>query len=236
VLIINYDEHGGYYDHVPPPAALAPDRVAPVVQGREPLYDGFRRYGFRVPCIVVSPYAKTDYVSHVVYDHTSVLAFVERKWNLPAMTLRDANANDLTDFLDLEAMAAGRPTFPELPALPASGDTPAAEACSSQPGVKLPPPRPAPLPVQARISACRVDRARNALLVPVQASRPVSACAVELWRGHQRVAHRHLESLGVAVREVPLRAGRHAPGPGHYEVVVRQGTAVLARRAVRVGG
>ena len=68
-----------------------------------------------------------------------MLAFVERKWNLPALTLRDANANDLTDMLDLDALADGSPTFPSLPTLPAAGNTPAALACSvTGPGV-IPP-------------------------------------------------------------------------------------------------
>jgi phospholipase C len=141
LLIINYDEHGGYYDHVPPPAALAPDLIPPIVQPGEDTYEGFSRYGFRVPSIVVSPYAKTSYVSHLVYDHTSILATVERKWNLPALTWRDANANDLTDFLDLEAMTAGTPTFPTLPSLPASGDTAATLACSSSGPGLIPPPQ-----------------------------------------------------------------------------------------------
>ncbi|HEU4362172.1 MAG TPA: alkaline phosphatase family protein [Mycobacterium sp.] len=141
LLFINYDEHGGYADHVPPPVALAPDTFGPVVQRGESQYDGFTRYGFRVPAIVVSPYAKKNYVSSLVYDHTSVLAFIERKWNLPALTLRDANANDLTDFLDLDAMKAGRPTFDPatIAGLPASGESPATLACQSQPPVPLPP-------------------------------------------------------------------------------------------------
>ena len=49
LLILTYDEHGGYYDHVPPPAALAPDAIPPMVQPGESTYDGFHRYGFRVP-------------------------------------------------------------------------------------------------------------------------------------------------------------------------------------------
>jgi phospholipase C len=65
---------------VPPPAALAPDAIPPAVNPGESRYDGFARYGFRVPSVVVSPYAKRDHVSHVVYDHTSILAFLERKW------------------------------------------------------------------------------------------------------------------------------------------------------------
>jgi phospholipase C len=139
VLIITYDEHGGYYDHVPPPPALAPDNIGPDVQPGESKYEGFRRYGVRVPGLIVSPYAQTGYVSHTVFDHTSVLAFLERKWNLPAMTMRDANANDLTDLLDLTALAAGTPTFPELPALAAPGDTPAALACSTSGPGTVPP-------------------------------------------------------------------------------------------------
>ena len=140
VLIITYDEHGGYYDHVPPPPALAPDAIAPVVQPGESEYEGFARYGIRVPGLIVSPYAKTGYVSHTVFDHTSMLAFVERKWNLPAMTLRDANANDLTDLIDLTALAAGTPTFPELPPLAAPGNTPEALACSTKGPGTIPPP------------------------------------------------------------------------------------------------
>ena len=140
LLILVYDEHGGYYDHVPPPAAIAPDDIAPLVQIGYSTYDGFARYGFRVPSVIVSPYSKPGYVSSVVHDHTSVLATVERKWNLPALTYRDANANDVTDFLDLDALAAGRPTFPALPTLAAPGDTSAALACSTTgPGV-IPPP------------------------------------------------------------------------------------------------
>jgi phospholipase C len=141
LLILVYDEHGGYYDHVPPPAAIAPDAIGPLVQPGDSVYDGFARYGFRVPSVIVSPYAKPGgYVTHVLHDHASVLATVERKWNLPALTYRDANANDVTDFLDLAALQAGHPTFPKLPPLAAPGDTAAALACSTTgPGV-IPPP------------------------------------------------------------------------------------------------
>jgi phospholipase C len=140
LFILTYDEHGGYYDHVPPPVALAPDPLPPIVATGESTYEGFERYGFRVPSLVVSPYAKRNYVSHVVYDHASVLALVERKWNLPALTFRDANANDLTDLLELGALAERSPTFPTLPKLAAPGNTPARLACSvSGPGV-IPPP------------------------------------------------------------------------------------------------
>ena len=75
-----------------------------------------------------------------LHDYTSVLALLERKWNLPALTYRDANANDLTDFLDLGARAARRPTFATLPPLAAPGDTAAALACSTSGPGTIPPP------------------------------------------------------------------------------------------------
>jgi phospholipase C len=140
LLILTYDEHGGYYDHVPPPPAIPPDTTPPLVQPGESAYDGFARYGFRVPSVIVSPYARRGSVTHVLHDHTSVLATVERKWNLPALTFRDANANDVTDFLDLDALRARRPAFPALPPLAAPGDTTAALACSKSGPGTIPPP------------------------------------------------------------------------------------------------
>jgi len=72
--------------------------------------------GLRVPAVVVSPWARRGHVSSVVHDHTSLLAFVERKWNLPAMTYRDANAAPMLDFLDFSTPAFLTP--PTLSAAP----------------------------------------------------------------------------------------------------------------------
>jgi phospholipase C len=101
LLIYIYDEHGGYYDHVAPPVAVAPDTIAPKLQPGDPpgAYD---MYGPRVPAVVVSPYAKPGAVTSVEHDHTSVLATIEAKWNLPALTNRDANAETVMDFLSLD--------------------------------------------------------------------------------------------------------------------------------------
>ncbi|MDA8342986.1 MAG: hypothetical protein M0007_12280, partial [Actinomycetota bacterium] len=68
LLLWTYDEHGGYYDHVPPPPALAPDAIPPVVALGEQTYDGFHRTGFRVPTVVVSPYAVPNGATHVLHD------------------------------------------------------------------------------------------------------------------------------------------------------------------------
>jgi phospholipase C len=114
LLIWCYDEGGGYYDHVPPPRAIRPDSIPPNIHVPPDQPGSYDRYGFRVPAVIVSPYARRDYVSHVVHDHTSILKLIETKWNLPAMTLRDANASNLLDSVDL----SGPPSFAEPPRLP----------------------------------------------------------------------------------------------------------------------
>jgi phospholipase C len=140
VLIWLYDEHGGYYDHVPPPEAVAPDDVPGVSRlltmpgwlkaAMRPMFGAeikelenavagprtYDRYGFRVPAVIVSPYARPGHVTSTVYDHTSVLKLIEQKWNLPALTRRDAAAASPLDALDLD----GEPAFLKPPDLPAS--------------------------------------------------------------------------------------------------------------------
>jgi phospholipase C len=93
-MFLTYDEHGGFYDHVAPPPAVAPDAIAPMLQpGDTP--GGFNQYGIRVPVVVISPYAKPHYVSHVVDDHTSILRFIETRYGLPSLTARDAAADPM---------------------------------------------------------------------------------------------------------------------------------------------
>ncbi len=114
VLVYTYDEHGGYYDHVPPPRAVRPDSIPPHVAPNDTYGDLYCYYGFRVPAVVVSPWARRNYVSHLVHDHTSILRLVETKWNLSALTHRDANATNLLDCLDLTAR---EPPFASPPSL-----------------------------------------------------------------------------------------------------------------------
>lgn len=118
-LFIMYDEHGGIYDHVPPPKACVPDAKTPTGKGGSVEEGAFDLYGVRVPFIVASPYSKPGFVSHGVYDHTSILRFIQAKHRLPALTARDANALVPTDFFDFQAPP--RLTPPELPDPPIDG-------------------------------------------------------------------------------------------------------------------
>jgi phospholipase C len=103
LLVWCYDEHGGYYDHVPPPAAVEPDDVPPRTDDPEDRYD---TYGFRVPAVIVSPYACPGTVIHDVFDHTSILRLIEDVWNLPSLTRRDAAATSIISALDLDSTPA----------------------------------------------------------------------------------------------------------------------------------
>ena len=89
-LFLVWDEWGGFYDHVEPPV------VERWTDGRP------SRYGHRVPCIVISPYARAGYVSHVFSSHVSLLRFAERVFDLEPLTERDANATDMLDCFDFD--------------------------------------------------------------------------------------------------------------------------------------
>ena len=100
LLVITYDEHGGCYDHVPPPDnAVAPDDSA----GEEGF--DFKRFGVRVPTVLVSPLIPAGTVYRAPgttpFDHTSILATVEHRYGLPSLTLRDAAAPDVSGVLTL---------------------------------------------------------------------------------------------------------------------------------------
>ncbi len=151
LLIWLYDEHGGYYDHVPPPPAIKPDDIPPDIQSPPDLPGGYDRYGFRVPAVIVSPYARRNHVSHVVHDHTSVLKLIETKWNLPALTFRDANADNLLDSIDFDHQA-----FREPPKLPAPGLTAHPSQCTpGEPGPIPPPGAVVPAPTTTTTTARR---------------------------------------------------------------------------------
>jgi phospholipase C len=118
-MILTYDEHGAFYDHVVPPKAVKPDDMEPVFPNTGDVRAAFDRLGFRVPLVVVSPWVKKHFVSHEVTDHTSILKLIERRFNLPPLTKRDGAANDFSAMFDFNQMSWEQP--PELPEQPTDG-------------------------------------------------------------------------------------------------------------------
>jgi len=106
-FILTYDEDGGLYDHVSPQPTVSPDGIKPkdlspgdiCTQSTGPTCD-FVYTGYRVPLVVVSPYTQKNYVSHNVADTTAILKFIETRFNVSALTKRDAAQPDMTEFFD----------------------------------------------------------------------------------------------------------------------------------------
>jgi phospholipase C len=131
LLVWTYDEHGGYYDHVAPMGAVEPDNIPPNISSTDQP-GAFNVTGVRIPTVVVSPYSRPHAVSNVPHDHTSIIATIAAKWNLPALTYRDAQAATLVDYLNLSGPPAfATPPTLAAPALPAG--LPGGSVCVSGP-------------------------------------------------------------------------------------------------------
>ena len=109
LLVVTYDEHGGCYDHVPPPT----DAVPPDATAGEFGFD-FKRFGPRVPTLLISPLIAAGTVFRVPagampFDHTSILKTIEQRWGLPALTARDAAAPDVGGVLTLTTARTDNP-------------------------------------------------------------------------------------------------------------------------------
>ena len=89
-----------------------PDGIKPRDLGPNDFPGDFTRSGFRVPLLVISPFAKKGYVSHTPTDYTAMLKFIETRWKLPPLTKRDAAQIDMTEFFDWSAPNANPPTGP----------------------------------------------------------------------------------------------------------------------------
>jgi phospholipase C len=122
LLIVTYDEHGGCYDHVPPPATATPPDDTVGEYGFD-----FTRFGPRVPTVLVSPLIEAGTVfrapsSATPLDHTSILATVEHRWSLPPLTRRDAAAPDVGAALTLDSPRTDDPlagvSAPQAPQTP----------------------------------------------------------------------------------------------------------------------
>jgi phospholipase C len=103
LLVINFDEWGGFFDHVPPPSM-------PDVDPR------FELCGFRVPTVVISPFARRGHVASGVYDHTSILKMIEWQWSLEPLSVRDAAARNLAEVLDFSSSNLAVPDY-DVPSL-----------------------------------------------------------------------------------------------------------------------
>ena len=126
LLIVTFDEHGGFYDHVPPPAAPPPGDVA--VDDYDHHGFEFDQLGVRVPALVISPLVARGVIDHTTYDHTSILATVERLFGMGALTQRDADAADVLHLLSLDGLRSDTPT-----ALPDPARNPTPLGCSDEP-------------------------------------------------------------------------------------------------------
>jgi phospholipase C len=137
LLIITWDEHGGFYDHAIPPAATAPGDTAPNSKYNQTGFT-FEQYGPRVPAIIISPLIPRNLIDHRLYDHSSIPATIEEIFGLGALTQRDAAANRLSVLATLATARLDAPARLPSPADSGAGlshalallQTPAAVALS----------------------------------------------------------------------------------------------------------
>ncbi|HWR35864.1 MAG TPA: alkaline phosphatase family protein [Clostridia bacterium] len=116
-FILTYDEGGGLYEHVAPFAVPAPDGTPPNLLSTDiGQWDMFTDSGFRTPVIVVSPWAKKNFVSHTPRTTASILKLIETRFNVPPLTARDAAADDMSEFFDFANPSwMTPPPMPEQP-------------------------------------------------------------------------------------------------------------------------
>jgi len=137
MLVITWDEHGGFYDHAAPPSAVPPGDSHPDSDHNQFGFT-FAQYGPRVPAVVISPWIPKNVVDHRVYDHTSILATAEAIFGLPGLTKRDESANALTSLLTLRAPRTDAPLDLPAPAISNLPDCPHVDfAAPFAPGVAL---------------------------------------------------------------------------------------------------
>lgn len=106
LLIITYDEHGGFYDHIAPPAAPPPGDNAGKKYNRHSFM--FNQYGVRVPAIIVSAYTPNS-ICTTLFDHSSVPATLEAMFKMPPLTGRDKVANNVTSLASLSTARTDTP-------------------------------------------------------------------------------------------------------------------------------
>lgn len=125
LLVITWDEHGGFYDHATPPDAVAPG-VSDLSSSHNRYGFTFEKYGLRVPAVVASPWIARNLIDHRLYDHASIPATLEALLGLSSLTKRDAAANNLKPLLALATPRKDAPTV--LPSVASPEAAPLATA------------------------------------------------------------------------------------------------------------
>ncbi|HTC61342.1 MAG TPA: alkaline phosphatase family protein [Candidatus Saccharimonadales bacterium] len=115
LLIITWDEHGGFFDHASPPAAVAPGDTA-VVANHNKYGFTFEQYGPRVPAVIISPWIPRNVVDHRLYDHSSIPATIEKIFGIDPLTERDRAANPVLPLLSLDVARDDTPITLPSPA------------------------------------------------------------------------------------------------------------------------
>ena len=115
-MLITWDEHGGFFDHAIPPAAVAPGDTAPQDKNNQYGFT-FQQYGPRVPAVVISPLVPKNVIDHRLYDHASIPATIEALFGIGPLTQRDAKANRLGALLSLTAPRPDTPATLPSPAI-----------------------------------------------------------------------------------------------------------------------
>ena len=116
LLLVTYDEHGGFYDHVMPPATVSPGDVIIDKTNNHHNFT-FTQLGVRVPAIIISPLIPRNMIDHTLYDHTSLLATIEELFGLKPLTKRDAKAQSLTHLISLSKSRVDAPVKLPEPAV-----------------------------------------------------------------------------------------------------------------------
>lgn len=191
LFIITYDEHGGLYDHVPPPAAVSPDNHFP---------DGFKfdRFGVRVPAVLVSPWIPAGSVirpaGETPFDHTSIIATLRQLFGIESLTNRDGAAPDVLHALSLSEPSNAGPTHLPLPALP---PTPRAIIDAAD----LPP------------NSMQIALAQFANMLPAGSAKAADTLALGEITA-KVVSREAVQSVGDALATAERGLGRFLRGPG----------------------
>jgi phospholipase C len=220
---LTWDEHGGFYDHLPPPPAVAPGDTAPGSDYNQYGFT-FQQYGPRVPAVVISPLIPRNLIDHRAYDHASIPATLEAIFGLSPLTQRDAISNSLMPLVTFSSPRADTPTTLPSPALsgitecdPVEFDIGVKAAPNGQPVLKeMPVTRPDDSFDEGNIPGFLFVALRSHLALSVPEDRPAIAAEFQTLRTRSDAA-RYLGEvslkLSAAKAGLPHGLGQGNAGP-----------------------